>query len=275
MSVFLIITVVIALILIYMYIEAGWLKVSRIDFTKSRKGLKVLHISDVHINMLRISTKKVKEIIKQENPDIILMTGDYIEKPIQTSVFLDFLQKIKQSNKTYICLGNHDYKAYKGKNDGKDKGRNEGLEIFIREIRNLHVEVLINSSVNIQKNSFNYNLIGIDDLREGNPDIKKAVEGCCPAATNIAFSHNPDLVLQLSRKHANYFFCGHFHGGQIWMPFGLEFILLRKDKLCYMGIKRGLHKINGINVYINRGLGNVEVPLRFFSRPEISIYNIP
>ena len=264
---FLIIPAAIALILIYMYIEAGWLKVTRIDFTKSCKGMKILHISDIHINMLRVSTEKVKEVIRQENPDIILMTGDYIEKPVQTSVFLDFLQQVKLSNKTCICLGNHDYKAYKDK-DG-------ALDILIREIRNLHVEVLINSSVHIEKNTFKYNLIGIDDLRTGNPDIEKAVKGCSPAATNIAFSHNPDLALQLSRKHADYFFCRHFHGGQIWMPFGLEFILLRKDKLCRMGIKRGLHKINGINVYLNRGLGNVVFPFRFLSRPEISIYNIP
>ncbi|NJD03989.1 MAG: metallophosphoesterase [Ruminiclostridium sp.] len=267
MNTFLIITAAILVILLYMYFEAGWLKVSRIDFTKSCKGLKILHISDVHINMLRVGTKRVKELIRQEDPDIILMTGDYIEKPVHASVFLDFLQKIKLSNKTYICLGNHDYKAY--------KGNNGSLEIFIKEIKNLHVEVLINSSAHIEKNSFSYNLIGIDDLREGNPNIEKAVEGCSPAATNIAFSHNPDMVLNLSRKHADYFFCGHFHGGQIWMPFGLEYTFLRKDKLCRMGIKRGLHKINGITAYLNRGLGNVEVPFRFFSRPEISIYNIP
>lgn len=267
MNTFLIILGAVIVILIYMYIEAGWLKISRVDFTKSSKRLKVLHISDIHINLLRISAEKVKDVIRQESPDLILITGDYIEKPVQTSVFLDFLQKIKQSGKTYVCLGNHDYNAY--------NGNNEGLEIFIREIRNLHVEVLINSSVQLEKNSVKYNLIGIDDLREGRPDMEKALEGCFPAATNIAFSHNPDLALQLSRKHADYFFCGHFHGGQIWMPFNLEFILLRKDKLCKRGIKRGLHKINGINVYLNRGLGNVAIPLRFFSRPEISIYNIP
>ena len=267
MNVFYIILATIALVLLYMYIETGWLKVNRINFTKSSKGLKILHISDIHINMMRISADRVRETIRHENPDILLITGDYIEKPIHTSLFLDFLQRIKQNKKTYICLGNHDYTAY--------KGNDKGLETFLREINNLQVEVLINNSVHVEKDSFHYNLIGIDDLREGNPDIEKAIEGCTPSATNIVFSHNPDLVLQLSRKDSDYFFCGHFHGGQIWMPFNLEFLILRKDKLCKMGFKRGLHKINGINVYINRGLGNVVVPLRFFSRPEISIYNIP
>ncbi len=261
------IVLAVILILIYMYIEAGWIKVSRVDFTKSSKGLKILHISDVHIDMLRVGTNRIREIIRNENPDILLLTGDYISKPIHASLFLDFLQRIKQNNKTFLCLGNHDYKAY--------KGNREGLESFIKEIRSLQVEVMINTSVNIEKNGFSYTLTGVDDLREGQPDIEKATENTAPSAARIVFSHNPDLVLQLDRNQVDYFFCGHFHGGQIWMPFNLEFVLLRKDKLCKMGYKRGLHKINGINVYMNRGLGNVVVPFRFFSRPEISIYNIP
>lgn len=267
MDIFLIILSVIVLLLIYMYIEAGWLKVSRINFTKSSKGLKVLHITDVHVNLLRIGANKVKELIRRENPDVIIMSGDYVEKPVQASIFLDFLQQVKLSNKTFLCLGNHDYYTY--------SDNPEGLENFLREIRSMHVEVLINSSVQIEKNSNSYSLIGIDDLREGKPDVEKALVGCSPSSTKIAFSHNPDLALKMSGTQADYFFCGHFHGGQIWMPFNLEFILLRKDKLCRRGVKRGLHKINGINAYLNRGLGNVAVPLRFLSRPEISIYNIP
>lgn len=258
---------IILILLLYMYFEAVWLKVSRVSFSKSSKGLKILHLSDIHINMLRINAEKVREIVRNENPDVLIITGDYIEKPVNASQFLDFLQRIKLNNKTYLCLGNHDYRAY--------ADNREGLENFIKEIRALQVEVLVNSSVQLEKNLFHYNIIGIDDLRGGNPDIEKATRNCSPSATNIAITHNPDLVLQLTRSQADFLFCGHFHGGQIWMPFNLEFFLLRKDVLCKKGIRRGLHKINGINVYINRGLGTVVFPLRFLSRPEISIYIIP
>jgi predicted MPP superfamily phosphohydrolase len=55
------------------------------------------------------------------------------------------------------------------------------------------------------------------------------------------------------------------------MPWNLEFFLLRKDVLCKMGLRRGLHKVNDIKVYLNRGLGNVVVPFRFLSRPEITV----
>jgi predicted MPP superfamily phosphohydrolase len=59
------------------------------------------------------------------------------------------------------------------------------------------------------------------------------------------------------------------------MPFNLEFMILRDDQLCRMGITRGLKRVNGIRVYLNRGLGNGVVPLRFLSRPEILICTIP
>jgi Predicted phosphohydrolases len=267
MTWFLIIVLIIVLLIIYMYFEAIWLKVDRISFSKSSKGLKVLHISDIHINMFRINAEKIREIIRNENPDVLVFTGDYIEKPVNASQFLDLLQRIKLNNKTYLCLGNHDYRAY--------ANNPAGLGNFIKEINALQVEVLVNSSVCIEKNHFKYNIIGIDDLRGGNPDIEKAIAGCSPSATNIVITHNPDIALQLNRSQADYLFCGHFHGGQIWMPFNLEFFLLRKDVLCKKGKRRGLHKINGMNVYINRGLGTVVFPFRFMSRPEITVYNIP
>jgi predicted MPP superfamily phosphohydrolase len=116
-------------------------------------------------------------------------------------------------------------------------------------------------------------------LRHGNPDIKKAFESILPSVQsnciNIAFSHNPDLTLSLPKGQVDYFLCGHFHGGQIWMPFNLEFRLMRSEKLCRMGYRRGFHKINGINIYINRGLGNVVFPFRFFSVPEIAVLQLP
>jgi hypothetical protein len=68
--------------------------------------------------------------------------------------------------------------------------------------------------------------------------------------------------------------CGHFHGGQIWLPFHLEYRLLRHEKTCRMGYRKGFHTINKIPVYIGRGLGNVVVPFRLSSRPEITFIDV-
>lgn len=258
---------IIAATLFYMYLEAGWLQVSRFDFTHDDAGLKILHITDLHVYLTRISARAVRKVVLAENPDLILVSGDYIDKPEHVQEFLKYLGTLCRGYKTIMCLGNHDLRTL-----GKS---GPGIEKFIRQIEALQVEVLRNRTVIVEKQGKKYNIVGVDDLRQGDPDIVKALAGCIPGVPKISLTHNPDLALHIPEKSVDFMLCGHFHGGQIWMPFHLEFILLRKDQLCRMGVKRGLHEVNGIKMYLNRGLGNVVVPMRLFSRPEILICKIP
>jgi len=255
--------------LIYMRYEASIVKTERINFTLGKKGLKIIQLSDIHIKLLRVPVQTVKKVIENENPDIILFTGDYIDKPCHIEKFLNFLIQIKSNAVIYLCLGNHDYNAlkYQGKNI---------LQHFTDTLKSNGVTVLHNRAICYAKDTVKYNIIGIEDLSEGKPDIDKALTLCSKEAfANIAFSHNPDVVFEIPNGKVDFLFCGHFHGGQIWMPFKLEFKFLRKEILCKIGINRGLHRINGINLYINRGLGNVCFPLRFLSKPEITIFHLP
>lgn len=257
--------ILVLLTLAYMRFEASNLKVETVRFTKSAKHLKVIHLSDIHIDKLKVSVKKIQKAVQKEKPDLIIISGDYIERRENIPSFMDFMKLISGIAPIYLCLGNHDYEAF--------KGDEKGLQNYMDRIKQTGAHILHNSSVCIEKNSNKYNLIGIADMRYGHHDVGKALSSCCPDAfMNIAFSHNPDIVLQIPDKKVDYLFCGHFHGGQIWAPFNLEFTLMRKEKLCKMGIRKGLHKVNGINIYVNRGLGNVVVPLRFMSRPEIAVF---
>lgn len=264
-------TVAIVLILIYMKLETTFLFKSVINFSTSPKGLKMVHLSDVHINKFYVSTARLLNYIEDAEPDIVVMSGDYIETPKNIPRFISFLELLSENNNVFITLGNHDHKAldYSLKKEAA----------FIQEMEAAGATVLLNTNTKIYKDGQAYNLIGIDDLIKGRPDVEKAFDGIKASidsgCINIAVSHNPDLVFQLPKDKTDYFFCGHFHGGQIWMPFNLEFRLMRSEKLCKMKCFRGLHKINGINLYINRGLGNVIFPFRFFSAPEMAIVQFP
>jgi len=261
----------IIILLLYMRIEASFLNKSLINFSTSSKGLKIAHLSDIHINRLYISPRRIISSLKQINPDIIIMSGDYIETQRNIPEFIELLKDIANLYTVYLSLGNHDHKAL--------KHNKKNIVSFINTVQDTGANVLLNSNIKVTKNSISYNIIGIDDLKHGKPDLKKAFHGIMPSfnsgCINIAFSHNPDMVLSLPKEKVDYFLCGHFHGGQIWMPFNLEFRIMREEKLCKMGYRRGLHKINGINIYINRGLGNVIFPFRFFSIPEIAVIQLP
>lgn len=266
-----IVILAIFLILIYMRAETTMLKESTVNFSTDPKGLKIVHLSDIHINRLYISVRKLTDRLNRISPDIIVMSGDYIEVKKDIPEFIELLEKVVEICPVYMTLGNHDHKAF--------KYNEENTAGFIKAVEAAGAVVLLNSSIRINKGDSSYRLIGIDDLKHGRPDIEKAFLETGPSfedgCINIAVSHNPDMVFSLPEGKADYFLCGHFHGGQIWMPFNLEFMLLRDEKLCKMGYTRGLHKINGINMYINRGLGNVIFPFRFFSPPEIAVIQLP
>lgn len=150
------------------------------------------------------------------------------------------------------------------------------LKAYIKGIETAGVKILSNETkVVVTRDGSKVALTGLDEDRYGLADIKKAAKGLGIVADDvklkIGFGHNPDISLKLPDGLFDIFLCGHFHGGQIWTPFGFEFRTLRNETLCRKGKIRGLNIINGMYVYINRGLGNVAFPLRFRSKPELTV----
>jgi predicted MPP superfamily phosphohydrolase len=254
--------------LAYMRFETTMLRTKKVYLTKSSTHLKVIQISDIHIKFLKVNITKITRVLEEENPDMIILTGDYIDNVKQIPEFLNFLEKVRGTHKVFLCFGNHDYKAFH---------RNEvGLVQFISDMEKMGINVLLNDSMYYEKGSNTYNIIGIEDLRSNRHQVEKAFEHCRNNVTsNIAFSHNPDIALELPEGKVDFLLCGHFHGGQIWMPFNFEFKFLRHEKLGKIGIKRGLKRFNNITIYISRGIGNVLFPLRFLSPPEITVLYFP
>lgn len=256
------------LLFAYMRAEASWVEVRRVKHTDGEPMLKIVHLSDIHIRRMKVPVSKVKRLIASENPDFVIMTGDYIEAEREIPQFLNFLERTVSGLPVYLCLGNHDYKAF--------NGNRRGLEEFLRQVEKTGAKVLHNQTAHFDKSTKRYSITGLEDLRCGEPDVRKATKDLSPDTHfRISFSHNPDLALHLPEDCTDCFLCGHFHGGQIWTPFNLEFKLLRRDVLCRRGIDKGFHRVNGINTYISRGLGNVCLPLRFLSRPEITVHYLP
>lgn len=264
-----IISAALFIILVYMMFEARWLKIEKIIFNSKNDAIRIAHISDIHINRLKISRAIIRKNIIQSNPDIILLSGDFIEKPSDCEPFLNLARECFAGFKTFAVFGNHDYKAF------LEQGKS--FHQFEKLIENIGIKILHNKCQTLKIKNRTLNIIGVEDMSRGLKNlylVKNMLNNCSESSTTVVFTHNPDIILELQEKNINYFFAGHFHGGQIWLPFKAEFKILRKEKLCRMGITKGLHKLGNTLLYINRGIGNVVVPLRFLSRPEITIVDL-
>ncbi|OJT72878.1 metallophosphatase, partial [Clostridioides difficile] len=62
------------------------------------------------------------------------------------------------------------------------------------------------------------NILGVDEILNGNPNIKYLESQIDNKSFNLLLAHEPDLVDMLSKDTMNLVLSGHSHGGQIRLP---------------------------------------------------------
>ncbi|MDR1439870.1 MAG: metallophosphoesterase [Clostridiales bacterium] len=234
-------------------------------------GLRIVHISDIHLKLLRIPLPAITEAMRRAAPDVVMLTGDYLCSPKDAAPFLEWISALTDEfagADFFLCFGNHDFKAF------KDDGA--GLAAYEKELEKRRVAVLENKTAVFTRNGSLYSVTGFRDLSREPVNPTPAYVGVPDGARfRIGITHNPDLALSLRPESLDLLLCGHFHGGQIWLPFNIQYTCLRGEKLCRIGVCKGLHDLGGLRVYISRGLGCVLFPLRFRAKPEIALIVVP
>lgn len=253
--------------LIILVLEAGRLNCEHRIFNNGALKVRVALITDFHMGLLMVSGEDIAKALREGHPDLMIIAGDVIDKQRHIQSFIRLMRQIAPGCPVFITLGNHDHKCF--------NRQLRSRELFYFNIKSLGIEILNNDAITFYKEKSSISLVGIDDYREGNPDVKLALSRRDPYADfTLAISHNPEIALALPPGEVDLLLCGHFHGGQIWMPFDIEYKLLRNEETCKAGYRKGLHVINGTKTYISRGIGNVVVPFRLGSRPEITFIDL-
>ncbi len=228
-------------------------------------GYRIAQLSDIHLEwftedfLLRHAVQKINAL----KPDLVLITGDYISNNSigpDTRAYAamphcgEILSGIECPLR-YGSLGNHDVEV--------------DAAAVLSMLSTCGVTALVNSYVPIERQGQRLWLGGLDDVEAGHPDVSLAVPEK-PGAPVILMCHEPDFMDDIAvhkrKPFIDLVLSGHSHGGQVRLPFKGALVLPPLGWKYSMG----RYQFENTQLYVNRGLGTVGVPLRFNCPPEIT-----
>jgi predicted MPP superfamily phosphohydrolase len=231
-------------------------------------GMKIVQISDFHFQEYTEATflEAVVRTVNALAPDLVVLTGDFVSTqplPRHFSVGLAYhcaeLLSRLESPLRYAIMGNHDTLV--------------GARAVTDALVTHGIPVLANSYVPLERAGQRLWLAGIKDALEQRPDLATAL----PAVRKrdrepvILLAHEPDFADHALGHDIALILSGHTHGGQIRLPF-LPPLLLPEMGRRYV---QGLFKLeDGMQLYVNRGIGAVTLPFRFRCPPEITVVTL-
>ncbi|MFC1769458.1 metallophosphoesterase [Nitrospirota bacterium] len=242
------------MVFVYGLYEARGLKVERYSVTSPKipagmPFMKIVQITDVHLGHMNGEgrLRRVVEVIKAEEPDILVSTGDLVDGGIREHETLAMmLGEINAPLGKYAVLGNHEFYV----------GMKESIWFVERA-----------GFVMLRDNGAIVN----EALQISGADYHSSERGGNPSATSdqpydrfrLLLKHVPhvsekdEFDLQLS---------GHTHNGQIF-----PFRYITATVFPYLA---GVYDLGGSRIYVSRGTGSWGPPVRVLSPPELTVFEL-
>jgi len=231
--------------------------------------IRLLHLSDFHVERLTRREAHVLELIQEANPDLIVITGDYlnlsyVNEPTARDEVRKLLAKIDAPFGVYATLGSPPVDP-----------RNTTPSLFdgLDNIRLLQDEVAV---LDLGEGC-TLALLGMDcehDLDIDAETFKKLADLAPPDSTRVLLYHSPELMPQVQQYPIDLYLCGHTHGGQVRVPgYGAIITSSALGKRYEMGP----YVENDTTLYISRGIGleGLSAPrMRLFCPPEIILFTL-
>ncbi|ACM20438.1 metallophosphoesterase [Geotalea daltonii FRC-32] len=252
-----------AVISMYGFFEARHIKAERITITSPKmpvavKKLVVVQISDLHLGVMvgKDRLTKVLELVKAEDPDMVVSTGDLLDSQLDgLGVMVPLLQELKPPLGKFAVTGNHEVYA--------------GLQQALSFMEKADFKILRHETAAV---AGLLDLVGVDDPASLRDSRKKApaetdlLAGLSRNRFTLLLKHRP-VIEPASLGLFDLQLSGHVHKGQIF-PFNLLTHLFYPVK---MGLSR--HP-NNSSLYVSRGTGTWGPPIRFLAPPEITVITI-
>ncbi len=237
----------------------------------SFEGFSILQLSDLHIGpfMTEREIRKIAAISNSLRPHLAVLTGDFVTyDPSTQYAVVDALSGIKAPFGVFGCLGNHEIYT-----------RTEASITALFAARGFRM--LRQEQTLIRAGNDVVNMIGVDYqtqaryVRGHAGYVKRYLQGVdkllVPQTVNILLSHNPNTFDRAAQLGIDFTIAGHTHGGQV----NLEFLHTDiSPARIYTPYVSGLFQKGNGQLYVNRGIGTIAVPMRLGAPPEITVYHL-
>ena len=253
-------------------LESNNYTVTHKDIPNSFDGFRIVQVSDLHNTQIGINNRRLIKSLKKAEPDIIVITGDLIDnRRTDVEVALDFTKEAVKIAPCYYITGNHEPLVP------------EEYEALKSAMVEQGVTVLENDSRYIEKDGERIRISGLDDpfahsMKEYEhlhseysythlyliTELEKLGDDDC---YTVLLGHRPEYFDYYVDCGAELVLSGHAHGGQIRIPYvGAIYIPYQGFMPKY---DEGVFTEENTTMIISRGIGNSQIPIRIFNRPEI------
>ena len=230
----------------------------------SGEPLRILHLTDLHIERLTRRELDLVQQIKALQPDLILLTGDYtnvdyLEDPHTLRDTRTVLAQLAAPYGVYAVIGSVD-----------------GPHAMEKVFNDLPITVLDDQVKKLQIGQQEINLVGVSNFgptRDGQV-LSVLMEQVPQDAYSILLYHTPDLIEVANRLQIDLYLAGHTHGGQVRLPLWGAIITMSAYGKQY---ESGLYQLNPTTLYVSRGIGleGLSMPrARFLCPPEMVLIDL-
>lgn len=216
-------------------------------------GIKVVHFTDVHLGKFYSAMQLIKLVdkINAEKPDVVLFTGDLLDKSLPEYNVGAILNKIEGLK--FAVRGNHDIYT--------------NPIVYAFHMQNGGFQLLKNESVEIEVRGEKFTIVGIDDNLWGTANYGWAFDEV-KGGRILTLCHEGDLIDNFPEVDGYHFvFSGHTHGGQVWLP--------KNPMLPKLGKKyvKGEYQVGSSRkLFVSSGVGSTGIRFRLLNSPEIRVY---
>ncbi len=233
-------------------------------------GFRIVQISDFHHRSYGEDyfLKKVVDRVNTLKPDMVALTGDFItadiHQPQRTRRYEHICAEILNGIHCplrFCSLGNHDSMDMPG---------------VMAALQSQKMEVLHNRFEALDRNGDRLWIAGLADAYFDAPDLSRAIPKHFSSSRQekppvVLLGHEPDFADTVNRfGGVDLMLAGHSHGGQIRIP-GLTQFFLPDMARKYV---HGAFQVGKVQLYVNRGIGTVHLPVRFRCPPEITVITL-